>query len=124
MAILSPTRTAMMASGVLAGTQYIQLHTGDPGPAGTSNIAGNSTRHSVTMAGSIDGGTTTTRTSNSDGKWSSGEVTTNETYSYVSMWSASSSGTAYMSGAMTPPITVTAGNTFTIPYGSLVLSLT
>jgi hypothetical protein len=64
---------------------WIQLHTGDPGSAGTANVAGESKRKEATLTG------TATLSNSGVVKWT--EVSTAETYKYFSVWSAESGGT-------------------------------
>lgn len=97
---------------------YVQLHTGAPGAAGTSNIAGESTREAATF-GSASGGSSTT-TGNT--VWTN--VSTAETYTDVSFWSAVSGGTFLGSSLLTTARTVAVGDDFTIPTGDLTFSLT
>jgi hypothetical protein len=95
---------------------YIQLHTGDPGAAGTSNVAGNATRKDLTSAmGTASGGAITNTSAIT---WTTGEVDTSEDYTHISFWDASTSGNFWGSGAMTANA-VTSGDEFTIPAGDL-----
>jgi hypothetical protein len=102
------------------GPVYVQLHTGDPGSAGTSNVAGESTRESAGSNPAFatpSGGSTT----NSNAiAWTS--VSNTETYTDVSIWSALSGGTFIASGTITGG-SVTAGQTFTIPIGDMTVSV-
>jgi len=96
---------------------YVQLHTGAPGSAGTTNIAGNSTRQAAGAFAAPSGGSTT----NSGAvNWTS--VSTSETYTHVSLWSASSGGTFIASGALTAGA-ILVGQNFTIPAGGLSVTL-
>jgi len=98
-------------------TVFVKLHIGDPGAAGTSNAAGNTTRQQATFASSSGGA----NASNADVVWTN--VNTAETYSHVSYWTASSAGTFLGSAALTASKTVAIGDTFTIPSGSLTMAL-
>lgn len=98
-------------------TVFVQLHTGHPGAAGTSNIATNATRQGATMA-SASGGS---KANSADVVWSN--VSTTETYLFFTVWDASSAGNFLVSGAVTGGA-VTAGNDFKIPSGSLTVSET
>lgn len=100
-----------------AAYPWVKLHTGLPGSAGTSNPATETTRKQATFA-SASGGSVAT---SADLVWTS--VAGSETYTHFSMWTASTNGSFGGSGAVTANA-VTAGDTFTIPSGSLVLSLT
>ena len=101
----------------LAGTTWIQLHTGSPGAAGTSNVASNSTRKSTTMASASAGDKAT----NASISWTS--VPTTETYTFFTVWTASSAGTFLYSGSITGGA-VTAGNDFSFASAALVCSIT
>lgn len=113
------------AAGVINGwldglpTLWVQLHTGDPGAAGTANVAGNDTRKQVTR-GSASGGALSNTVALA---WTVGEVDTAEDYTHVSLWTASTAGTFQGSGPMTANA-VLVGDTFTIPIGDLDLAVT
>lgn len=102
---------------VLTGTNWVQLHTADPGAAGTTAVATNSTRQSFTMAAAAAGD----KSSNSAVSWTT--VPATETYTFFSVWSASTAGTFRFSGTVTGGA-VTAGNDFSIASGSLTCSIT
>lgn len=96
---------------------YVKLHTGDPGEDCTANAATETTRAVVTFGAAASG----TATSNADADWTS--VSTSETYSHISLWDAASAGNPIAYGALTASVAVTAGDDFTIPSGSLTVSL-
>lgn len=98
---------------------WIQLHVGDPGAAGTANVAGNATRKQISL-GTPSGGAVSNDTAIS---WSSGEVDTDEDYTHFSLWTAQAAGTFVRSGTMTANAVAT-GDTFTIPIGELDLAFT
>ena len=102
----------------ITGTIYAKLHVGDPGSAGTANAAGNTTRQAVTFA-SASGGSAA---SSADTTWTS--VSTTETYTHVSYWTASSGGTFEGSCPLTSSVAVTSGNDFKLPSGQLTIALT
>jgi hypothetical protein len=95
---------------------WIQLHTDDPGAAGTTAVAGNATRKDLTaaMGAAASGAITNTAAIT----WTSGEVDTSEDYTHWSLWDASTLGTFLCSGTMTANA-VTIGDEFTIPVGDL-----
>lgn len=97
---------------------WVKLHTGDPGSAGTSNAATNTTRQQGTFSAASSGAITTS----SACTWTS--VSTTETYSHVSFWDSSASGTFLGSDALDTARGVTAGDDFTIAAGSLSLNIT
>jgi hypothetical protein len=99
---------------------WVQLHTGAPGAAGTSNIATNNTRKDATACFGTDpvGGSIT---NDADiGPWLS--VPASETYTHATLWTASTSGTFVMSGAIAAAA-VTIGDDFPIPSGDLTCPL-
>lgn len=98
-------------------TPFVQLHTGLPGAAGTTNIAGNNTRQATGAFAAPSGGSTT---NSSAINWTS--VSTSETYSHVSVWSAVTSGTFICSGSISASA-ITAGQNFQIPAGGMTVSL-
>ncbi len=97
---------------------WVKLHLADPGSAGTTSAAANTTRKQATFAASSGGSMTTS----GDLAWTS--VSTSETYSHVSFWDASTAGTFLGSDNLTTARAVTAGDNFTIPAGSLTVTLT
>ena len=99
---------------------WIQLHTADPGAAGTTAVAGNATRKdlSAAMGTAASGAITNTAAIT----WTTGEVDTSEDYTHWSIFDASTAGNFLLSGTMTANA-VTVGDEFTIPIGDLDVSL-
>lgn len=97
---------------------WVKLHTGDPGSAGTSNAATETTRKQATFGAASAGSATTT----GDLAWTN--VAGSETYSHVSFWTANAAGTFLGSDALDTSRAVTAGDSFTIVTGSLTITLT
>jgi hypothetical protein len=98
-------------------TLYAQMHTADPGTAGTSNVATETDRMAVTFGAASAGAVT----SDADGTITN--VSTGEDYAYFSLWTASTSGTFLWRGLITANA-VSAGNTFKIAAGDFDLSIT
>jgi hypothetical protein len=95
---------------------WIQLHTGDPGAAGTANVAGNATRKDLTAAmGTASGGAITNTAAVT---WTTGEVDTSEDYTHWALFDASTAGTFLCSGTVTANA-VTTGDEFTLPIGEI-----
>lgn len=97
---------------------WVKLHTGDPGSAGTSNAATETTRKQGTFSAASGGAIT----NSSALTWTS--VAATETYTHVSFWDASSGGTFLGSDALNSSAAVTAGGSFEIATGDLDLSIT
>lgn len=85
---------------------YMQLHTnaGDPGASGTANVSAVTTRNAITWNAPSGGSMTLLSVSGYS-------MTTSETISYVSFWTASSAGTFLQSAALTSPQAVINGST-------------
>lgn len=96
---------------------FVKLHTGDPGAAGASNAAGETTRQSVTFSAASGGAITNSAAVT----WTN--VSTTETISHVSFWSANAAGTFLGSDALNSSRALTAGDTFEIAIGDLDISL-
>jgi hypothetical protein len=95
---------------------YVKLHIGDPGEAGTSNAAGETTRKAASFGASSAG----TATSDADLTWTS--YSTAETVSHISLWDNATAGNCLGSGALTASKTLAIGDTFVIPSGSLTFT--
>jgi hypothetical protein len=97
--------------------RFVQLHTGDPSEAGTSNVATETTRKSVTGAAAASG----TFTSVNDLTWAS--YPADETLTHISIWDAAAAGNCWWTGALSSSKVVTTGDTFQILTGALTVSL-
>ena len=101
---------------------WIQLHTADPGAAGTTAVAGNATRKDTTSSWApASGGSKTTDV---DIDWSDAEVDTSETYTHCSFWTASTAGTFGGSGIVTANAVNASGDAFSILSGGVTASFT
>jgi hypothetical protein len=95
---------------------YIQLHVGDPGSAGTANVATETDRVQATWTTPASGAM-----ANSGAiQWTN--VAGTEDYTHFSVWTASTSGSCGWTGTITANA-VTTGDNFTIPDGDLDVSL-
>lgn len=117
---LSVTTRNSMLNALCKNTSYaiaevwVQLHTGDPGTNGTANAAANTTRVQATFGTVASGGAIENTVAIA---WTS--VAASETYVWISLWSASTSGTYLGSAQLTSSKTVNAGDNFSIPIGDL-----
>jgi hypothetical protein len=115
---LNTLRAAGAAYGPVVGT-FVQLHTGDPGAAGTANVsAGSTTRNSFIFAASSSGSALAIGTAPSS--WTNGG--TSETLTHISVWTASTSGTLLFTVQLTASKAWASGDSFTLT--SLSASLT
>lgn len=95
---------------------YVQLHTGDPGAAGTSNKAGEETRKQVTLGAASEGA----RKNTSAPEWTG--VSKEEEYAYVSYWDAATGGNFIRSDQMAAKKAVSKGDSFKFAAGELELA--
>lgn len=90
---------------------WLKLHIGDPGSSGTSNVAGETTRQEATFPAASSAATA----NDANITWTN--VSTGETYSWLSLWTAAAAGTFLGRVQLTASKTVNAGDTFQIPTG-------
>lgn len=99
---------------------YVQIHTGDPTDAGTSNVSTVGSRVSVTLGSASSG----SRSNNSSASWTNIDITpSTETITHFSIWSASTSGTCIGYGSLTSSRTVQDGDTITVSNSNITISL-
>ena len=102
---------------LLAAYPWIKLYVGTPGAAGTTNPAVETTRQQATWTSAAAG----SASNSADLVWTN--VAASEDFTFCGGWTLVTGGVFGWSGIITAA-PVTAGNTFTIPAGGLVVSLT
>ena len=114
------TTVANAALNNIVGTDAnnVQLHTGAPGSAGTSNVSSVTTRPAVTWASASAGSVAANGTNPAWTSWagSNGEVDT-----HISFWSASSSGTFGFSMPLNASVTMDTGDSLTLTSISVTI---
>jgi len=98
-------------------TAYVKLHVGDPGAAGTSNAATETTRKSVSFAAASNGALA----SDADVSWTN--IAGSQDATHFTAWDNETTGNFLFSGTITGNA-YTAGDTYTISSGALTVSLT
>lgn len=98
-------------------TVHVKLHIGDPGEAGTTNAAANTTRQAATFGAAASGSIA------NDAAITWTNVPNAETYSHVSIWDASTGGNHLWYGALTTAKTVAVGDTFNVAIGALTAAI-
>ena len=112
------TAVADIALNAIVGTgtnqsndaNYVQLHTGAPGSAGTANVSNNTTREAVTWNSASAGSVS----ASNEPEWTSWAATNGETDTDISFWSASTSGTFGMSMQLSSSVTMDTGDSLTL----------
>lgn len=97
---------------------WVQLHTADPGAAGTTAVATETTRKQITFSAASGGAIT----NSAQVQWLS-YPTGSDTITHVSFWDAATSGTFIGSDALATARTPGSGDTVTLAAGDLDLSL-
>lgn len=111
--------TALDSTAATLTASHVQSHNGDPGAAGTANVAtGVTARQTLTWA-ATSGTTSRTRAISNTPTWTAGGT---DTISHVSTWSALTSGSFRFSAALAASKSVTSGDVLNIT--SLSYSLT
>lgn len=105
------------ATAYSAANVYVKLHIGDPGANGTTNPATETTRKLVSFGSASTGGLT----SDADVSWTN--IAGSENATFFTVWDNLTAGNFLFSGTVAGNA-YTAGDTFTIPSGSLTVSLT
>ena len=98
---------------------YVQLHTGDPGAAGTANISSYATRTAVTWNAASGGNKTLSAPVTISGSWAG---TNNEVITHISLWSAVTAGTFVTSDQLLASVVAATGAPVTL--ASLTAPLT
>jgi hypothetical protein len=116
-ALYEPLANIMLDTLGATGAEYdwLQLHTGDPGAAGTSNIAAESTRFQVVWDTAADGSIQPT---------TEVDITTvaaTETWLFFTAWTQSTGGTVGLVGVVSVG-SVTAGADVTLPPESITVT--
>lgn len=102
---------AALTSIVGTNANNVQLHTGAPGSAGTSNVSSVTTRPAATWAAASGGAVSTNGTAPA---WSNWAGTSPEVDTDISLWSASSSGTFGFSMQLSSSVTMHTGDSLTL----------
>lgn len=113
---LSSAAANTALDAALANYTWVKLHTGDPGSAGTSNAATETTRKQATWRASASGASSQSNALT----WTT--VAGSEDYTHFTVWTASTAGSFGFSGVLTAN-PVTAGDTFTIAIDDLDVAL-
>lgn len=100
-----------------AAYPWIKLHIGDPGSAGTSNAATETTRKQATWAAASGGSVANSAALT----WTN--IAGSQDATHFTAWTASSAGTFGFSGTITANAYV-AGDTYEVAIGALTASVT
>jgi hypothetical protein len=96
----SPAFKNTLLNGAIPSTVYVQLHTGDPGTSGTSNVSSETTRKAITVdtaSGGVRAGT------GSVVSWAPIALSGTEDLTHYGIFSLSSGGAFISGGTLTTP---------------------
>lgn len=99
---------------------YLQMHTGDPGTAGTTSPATDTTRKLVTFGSAAASGAVASTAAFS---WTGITATGTESISWFSFWSASTGGTFLGRDDLATARSVTTGDGLDVASGAVALSV-
>lgn len=99
---------------------WVQLHTADPGAAGTANVATETDRVQLSMGSVSTGGGFASISNDAELVWN--DVAGAEDFTHLSLHSAATDGTFLGSGPMTANA-VSIGDDFVIPVGDIDVTL-
>jgi hypothetical protein len=122
---LRPTEANDILDAFMAEYQWIQLHDGDPGAAGTANVASTVARKDADAQGGAASAGSWTNGSGSI-NWTDSEVFA-DTFSNFSLWSTSTGSVLSNfggSGTITANATLLCGDSFSILTSGLTIQLT
>ena len=114
-----PRISTTEANQALATTNwtYVSLHTADPGTTGASEVTGGTYARVTATWNAPSGGSVTNSNALSI------NLPASTTASYFGIWSASTAGTYYLGGALSPSVTTGASaGIVTIAAGSISVS--
>lgn len=114
---IAPAQANTALDAIRTDTPFIQLHVGDPGAAGTANVATETTRKAVTFGAASGGSMTNT----AQVQWTN--IAGSQDATHFSVFNASSAGTFKFSGLITANA-YTAGDTYTAAVSAITLSIT
>lgn len=97
---------------------YVQLHTANPGTAGTTSISSTTTRVAATFGASTTGTQSMTNTPT----WSSWAGTNGEVLTHISVWDNTTAGNFLWSAALSASKTINTGDTFTLNSSSVTFT--
>lgn len=115
---LATTEADALLADHITRALYVQLHTGEPGDDGTSNVSAETTRGALTWDTPTGGSVGIVATFPSWATWDAGA----ETITHISVWTLAAAGVFARSYELTVPKPVTDGDTVTL--SSLTASFT
>jgi hypothetical protein len=115
---LSASNVNATLAEIVASASFVQLHTADPGAAGTTAVSSVTTRQSVTW-GSASGGTITASNTPEWTNWAG----SNDTITDISFWSLGPAGTGVFefSVQLSSPVTMAATDSLSLTPLSVTL---
>lgn len=102
----------------------LKLHTGDPGSAGTSNAATDTTRKAVTFGSAASAGSVSSTASLSWTGLAGPTAPTTETIAWFSFWTATSAGTFLGRDDLATSRAISSGDGLDVASGAVTLSMT
>lgn len=99
-------------------TVYAQLHTANPGTAGTTSVSSTTTRQTATFSAASAGAMALSNTPS----WTSWAGTNGEVVTHVSFWDASTAGNFLWSAAFAASKTMNTGDTLNLTSATVTFT--
>jgi hypothetical protein len=114
---------ANAALNTIVGTDwnYVQLHTGDPGTAGTTSVSSTTTREAITWGSASNTSSTSTVSASDEPEWPAWAGTNGEVVTDTSYWSAPTAGTFGGSIPLSASVIMGTGDSLTLVAVSVSL---
>lgn len=119
----TPGADAFLGGTALPSTLYLQMHTGDPGTNGTSNVATETDRITLNSWTTPAAGDTGYRSIETDTLAELLNTAATENITYVTLWSASSGGTCWFVINLEATVALTAGQNVDVDAGAAVIQV-
>jgi len=97
---------------------YVQLHTANPGAAGTTSVSSVTTRPAATFGAASAGVISLSNTPS----WSNWAGTNNEVVTHISCWDASSAGNCLWTAQLTVSKTMNTGDTLNLTAATVTIT--
>lgn len=116
---LSVANASAALTAMVASWAYEQLHTGGPGPSGTSNVSSTPTREAITWGSPSNTSNVSTVSSTDTPTWPSWTGTNGEVVTDTSGWSLATSGTFEGSEPLSASATMNTGDSLELTSASV-----
>ena len=120
--LMQPGADAMLDGTAIPTTLYLQGHTDDPGADGTANVGANSTRIALASWNAAESGGAGFRRKTNSTTVLSGAASTDETWTWVTLWSDATDGTVWFVDQLASSVDLITGQAVQIIAGAVSIA--